>query len=95
MEVNGRTHATEQRGRACGLHARVHWPAEDGAILGGNVAAEEIIERKRAKTALQLANEIPGGARTLGTHQVLWKNCQGSHYGIVSFRPRSSHHLAN
>ena len=31
--------------------------AEDGAILGINVAAEEITEQKRAKAALQLANE--------------------------------------
>src|SRR6516225_12501141 len=30
---------------------------EDGAILGINVAAEEITEQKRAKAALQLANE--------------------------------------
>ena len=30
--------------------------AEDGAILGINVAAEEITEQKRAKAALQLAN---------------------------------------
>jgi signal transduction histidine kinase len=31
--------------------------AKDGAILGINVAAEEITEQKRAKAALQLANE--------------------------------------
>jgi PAS domain S-box-containing protein len=38
--------------------------AEDGAILGINVVAEEITEQKRAKAALQLANETLE-ARTL------------------------------
>ena len=38
--------------------------AEDGAILGINVAAEEITEQKRAKAALQFANEALE-ARTL------------------------------
>ena len=56
IEVNGQ--------RADGSNAERVWitywhplKAEDGAILGINVAAEEITEQKRAKAALQLANE--------------------------------------
>ena len=56
IEVNGQ--------RPDGSNAERVWitywhplKAEDGAILGINVAAEEITEQKRAKAALQLANE--------------------------------------
>jgi signal transduction histidine kinase len=56
IEVNGQ--------RTDGSNAERVWitywhplKAENGAILGINVAAEEITEQKRAKTALQLANE--------------------------------------
>ena len=56
VEVNGQ--------RLDGSNAERVWmtywhplKAEDGAILGINVAAEEITEQKRAKAALQLANE--------------------------------------
>src|ERR1700751_1599203 len=63
IEVNGQ--------RPDGSNAERVWitywhplKAEDGAILGINVAAEEITEQKRAKAALQLANETLE-ARTL------------------------------
>jgi PAS domain S-box-containing protein len=56
IEVNGQ--------RPDGSNAERVWitywhplKAEDGAILGINVAAEEITEQKRAEAALQLANE--------------------------------------
>ena len=56
IEVNGQ--------RPDGSNAERVWitywhplKAKDGAILGINVAAEEITEQKRAKAALQLANE--------------------------------------
>ena len=56
IEVNGQ--------RTDGSNAERVWitywhplKAEHGAILGINVAAEEITEQKRAKAALQLANE--------------------------------------
>jgi signal transduction histidine kinase len=56
IEVNGQ--------RADGTNAERVWmtywhplKAEDGSILGINVAAEEITEQNRAKAALQLANE--------------------------------------
>src|SRR6516164_9318123 len=56
IEVNGQ--------RPDGSNAERVWitywhplKGEDGAILGINVAAEEITEQKRAKAALQLANE--------------------------------------
>jgi PAS domain S-box-containing protein len=56
IEVNGQ--------RTDGSNAERVWitywhplKAEDGAILGINVAAEEITEQKRAKAALQFANE--------------------------------------
>jgi PAS domain S-box-containing protein len=56
IEVNGQ--------RPDGSNAERVWitywhplKAEDGAILGINVAAEEITEQKHAKAALQLANE--------------------------------------
>jgi PAS domain S-box-containing protein len=56
IEVNGQ--------RPDGSNAERVWitywhplKAEDGAILGINVAAEEITEQKRAKAALQLVNE--------------------------------------
>src|ERR1700731_1103754 len=63
IEVNGQ--------RPDGSNAERVWmtywhplKAEDGAILGINVAAEEITEQKRAKAALQFANETLE-ARTL------------------------------
>ena len=63
IEVNGQ--------RPDGSNAERVWitywhplKAENGAILGINVAAEEITEQKRAKAALQLANETLE-ARTL------------------------------
>ncbi|MGB6661618.1 MAG: MASE1 domain-containing protein, partial [Xanthobacteraceae bacterium] len=63
IEVNGQ--------RTDGANAERVWvtywhplKAEDGAILGINVVAEEITEQKRAKAALQLANETLE-ARTL------------------------------
>src|SRR5882724_11188669 len=56
IEVNGQ--------RSDGSNAERVWitywhplKAKDGAILGINVVAEEITEQKRAKAALQLANE--------------------------------------
>jgi PAS domain S-box-containing protein len=56
IEVNGQ--------RPDGSNAERVWitywhplKAEDGAVLGINVAAEEITEQKHAKAALQLANE--------------------------------------
>jgi PAS domain S-box-containing protein len=56
IEVNGQ--------RADGTNAERVWmtywhplKAEDGSILGINVAAEEITEQNRAKAALQFANE--------------------------------------
>ena len=56
IEVNGQ--------RPDGSNAERVWitywhplKAEDGAILGINVAAEEITERKRVRAALQLAND--------------------------------------
>ena len=65
--------------------------AEDGTILGINVVAEEITERKRAKAALQLANESLE-ARTLELTSSLEESGMRK---IVLFRPKSSHHSAN
>ena len=65
--------------------------AEDGAILGINVAAEEITEQKRAKTALQLANESLE-ARTLELTSSL-EELRDAQDRLV--QSRSSHHLAN
>src|SRR6201993_5644282 len=56
IEVNGQRPDGSNRDRVW----ITYWhplKAEDGAILGINVAAEEITEQKRAKAALQLANE--------------------------------------
>jgi len=57
--ANARTGAMRS---ACGLPYWHPLKAKDGAILGINVAAEEITEQKRAKAALQLAERIPGGS---------------------------------
>ena len=64
--------------------------AEDGSILGINVAAEEITEQKRAEAALQLANESLE-ARTVELTSSLEELRETQ---IASFKPKSSQALA-